>query len=115
LRLQPLYLLLLSLAVAVATPIYAWATHLETEIWLLEIAGYSGAALAFLTALGWDRHSRLKEEARQTESERRRATQRLEQEQERRVIEAKRRCGARGLELHRRKASVAPTKREQHP
>src|SRR5690349_5337326 len=69
LRLQPLYLLLLSLAVAVATPIYAWATHLETEIWLLEIAGYSGAALAFLTALGWDRHSRLKEEARQTESE----------------------------------------------
>jgi hypothetical protein len=113
-RLRPLYLLLLSLAAAVALPIYAWRSHLESEIWLLEIAGYSGAALAFLTALGWDRHSRLQEEARQTAAERRRTTERLEQEQERRVIEAKRRFGALELELLRLKSSVDRTKREQH-
>jgi hypothetical protein len=113
LRPKPLHILILALAAAVVAPIYAWKTHLESEIWLLEIAGYSGAALAFLTALAWDRHSRLQEEARQTEAERRRTTLRLEQEQERRVIEAKRRFGALELELMRLKASVDRTKREQ--
>jgi hypothetical protein len=114
LRLKPLHILFIALAAAVVAPIYAWATELESEIWLLEIAGYSGAALAFLTALMWDRHSRMQEEARQTEAERTRTTQRLEQEQERRVIEAKRRFGALELELLRLKASVDRTKREQH-
>ncbi len=114
LRPKPLHILFLALAAAVAAPIYAWATDLETEIWLLELAGYSGAALAFLTALAWDRHSRLQEETRQAEAERRRTTQRLEQEQERRVIEAKRRFGALELELLRLKSSVDRTKREQH-
>jgi hypothetical protein len=114
LRPKPLHILFLALAAAVAAPIYAWATDLHSEIWLLELAGYSGAALAFLTALAWDRHSRLQEETRQTEAERRRMTQRLEQEQERRVIEAKRRFGALELELMRLKSSVDRTKREQH-
>jgi hypothetical protein len=114
LRLKPLHILFIALAAAVVLPIYAWKTHLESEIWLLEIAGYSGAALAFLTALMWDRHSRMQEEARQAEAERTRTTARLEQEQERRVIEAKRRFGALELELLRLKASVDRTKREQH-
>jgi hypothetical protein len=114
LRPKPLHILFLALAAAVAAPIYAWKTDLHSEIWLLELAGYSGAALAFLTALAWDRHSRLQEEARQAEVERRRVTNRLQQEQERRVIEAKRRFGALELELLRLKSSVDRTKREQH-
>ena len=77
------------------------------------IGGYSGAALAFTTALFWDRHSRLQDEVRQTEAERRRVAERLQQEQERRVVEAKRRFGALELELERLKASIERTKREQ--
>ena len=75
--------------------------HYETGeiIWPLVIGGYSGAALAFITALIWDRHSRLQDEARQTEAERRHDAERLQQEQDRRVIEAKRRFGALELEL----------------
>ena len=83
-------------------------------MWPLVIGGYSGAALAFTTALFWDRHSRLQDEVRQTEAERRRSEERLQQEQERRVVEAKRRFGALELELTRLKASIERTKREQH-
>jgi hypothetical protein len=82
-------------------------------MWPLVIAGYSGAALAFFTALFWDRHSRLQDEVRQAEAERRRTAERLQQEQDRRVVEAKRRFGALELELERLKASIERTKREQ--
>ena len=68
-------------------------------MWPLVIGGYSGAALAFTTALFWDRHSRLQDEVRQAEADRRRTQERLQQEQERRVVEAKRRFGALELEL----------------
>jgi len=116
LRFQPLYLLGLSLAAAVAAPLIALNAWPEERnvVWQLELCGYSGAALAFLTALAWDRHSRLQEEGRQAEAERRRTTQRLEQEQERRTIEARRRFGALELELLRLKTSIDRTKREQH-
>ena len=116
LRFHPLYLLGLSLAAAVAAPLVALSAWPEERnvVWQLELCGYSGAALAFLTALAWDRHSRLQEEGRQAEAERRRTTQRLEQEQERRTIEARRRFGALELELLRLKASIDRTKREQH-
>lgn len=116
LHLTPLYALVLSLAAAVAAPIamiVVWPKDVHINL-PLEIAGYSGAALAFLSALAWDRHSRLQEEARQAEAERRRTAQRLEQEQERRTIEAKRRFGALELELLRLKSSIDRTKREQH-
>jgi hypothetical protein len=112
----PLYALVLSLAAAVAAPIamiFIWPDEVHINL-PLEIAGYSGAALAFLSALAWDRHSRLQEEARQSEAERRRTALRLEQEQERRTIEAKRRFGALELELLRLKSSIDRTKREQH-
>ena len=82
-------------------------------MWPLVIGGYSGAALAFTTALFWDRHSRLQDEVRQSEADRRRTVERLQQEQERRVVEAKRRFGALELELQRLKASIERTKREQ--
>ena len=112
----PLYLLAFSLVAAVAAPIamvFIWPEDRKINI-PLEIAGYSGAALAFLTALAWDRHSRLQEEARTAAAERRRITARLEQEQAHRVIEAKRRFGALELELQRLKSSIDRTKREQH-
>jgi hypothetical protein len=116
LHIPPLYLLGLSILAAVAAPvvmIVVWPEEVHVNL-PLEIAGYSGAALAFLTALAWDRHSRLQEEARQADADRRRTAARLEQEQERRTIEAKRRFGALALELDRLKASIDRTKREQH-
>src|SRR5438046_7081422 len=88
---RPLRVLLLSLGAAVAAPIVGAVLYTGDVIWPLEIVGYSGAALAFLTALAWDRHSRLQEETRQAQAERRRQEQRLQAEQERRVLEAKRR------------------------
>jgi hypothetical protein len=110
---KPFQLLLLSLAAAVAAPLIGAAIYNPDEIWTLELCGYSGAALAFLTALAWDRHSRLQEEARQAAAERKRNETRLEQEQLRREIEAKRRFGALELELLRLKSSIERTQREQ--
>jgi hypothetical protein len=110
---RPFQLLVLSLAVAIVAPIISahyWGNEL---MWSLVIAGYSGAALAFTVALFWDRHSRLQDEVRQNEAERRRVVERLQQEQERRVVEARRRFGALELELQRLQASIERTKREQ--
>lgn len=111
---RPLQLLIGSLIAAIAAPVigaHYWTSEL---IWPLVIGGYSGAALAFTTALFWDRHSRLQDEARQVGAERRRTEDRLKQEQDRRVVEAKRRFGAILVELERLKASIDRTKREQH-
>jgi hypothetical protein len=83
-------------------------------MWSLVIGGYAGAALAFTTALFWDRHSRLQDEVRQQEAERQRVADRLREEQERRVVEARRRFGALELELDRLKSSIDRTQREQH-
>ena len=110
---RPLQLLLLSLIVAVVAPIIGAHYYTGEIIWPLVIGGFSGAALAFTTALFWDRHSRLQDEVAQTEAERRRVAERLQQEQDRRVVEAKRRFGALELELERLKASIERTKREQ--
>src|SRR6185369_3809801 len=109
---RPLQLLVLSLVAAVVAPIIGAHYYTGEIMWPLVIGGYSGAALAFTTALFWDRHSRLQDETRQTEAERRRTAERLRQEQERRVVEAKRRFGALELELERLKASIERTKRE---
>jgi hypothetical protein len=111
---RPFQLLIASLAAAVVAPIIGAEYYTGEIMWPLVIGGYSGAALAFTTALFWDRHSRLQEEARQAEAERRRTSDRLRQEQERRVLEARRRFGALELELERLKASIERTKREQH-
>jgi hypothetical protein len=111
---NPIAVLLLSLGAAVIAPIVGAVFYTGDVIWPLEIVGYSGAALAFLTALGWDRHSRLQEEIKQTAAERRRQEERLRTEQERRVVEAKRRFGALELELERLKSSIDRTQREQH-
>jgi len=110
---RPLQLLVLSLVAAVVAPIIGAHYYTGEIIWPLVIGGYSGAALAFTTALFWDRHSRLQDESRQTEAERRRVAERLQHEQERRVVEAKRRFGALELELERLKASIERTRREQ--
>jgi hypothetical protein len=110
---RPLQLLVLALVAAVVAPIVGAHYYTGEIMWPLVIGGYSGAALAFTTALFWDRHSRLQDEVRQNESEHRRAAARLQQEQERRVVEAKRRFGALELELERLKASIERTKREQ--
>jgi hypothetical protein len=111
---RPLQLLLASLVAAVVAPIIGAHYYTGEIMWPLVIGGYAGAALAFTTALFWDRHSRLQDEVRQAEAERRRAAERLRLEQERRVVEAKRRFGALELELERLKASIDRTKREQH-
>jgi hypothetical protein len=110
---RPLQLLVLSLLAAIVLPIVGAHYYTGEIMWPLVIGGYSGAALAFTTALFWDRHSRLQDEVRQSEAERRRAAERLQQEQDRRVLEAKRRFGALELELERLKASIERTKREQ--
>jgi hypothetical protein len=110
---RPLQLLVLSLLAAIVAPVVGAHYYSGRTMWPTVIGGYSGAALAFTTALFWDRHSRLQDEARQNESERRRIADRLRQEQERRVVEAKRRFGALELELERLKASIDRTKSEQ--
>jgi hypothetical protein len=110
---RPLQLLVAALVAAVVAPIVGAHYYTGEIMWPLVIGGYSGAALAFTTALFWDRHSRLRDEVRQTEAERRRTAERLRQEQERRVVEARRRFGALELELERLRASIDRTKREQ--
>jgi hypothetical protein len=111
---RPLQLLMLALLAAVVTPFVGAELYTGEIMWPLEIAGFSGAALAFVAALAWDRHSRLQDDVRQRESDQQRAAERLQQEQERRVIEAQRRFGALELELLRLKASIDRTQREQH-
>jgi hypothetical protein len=111
---RPLQLLIGALAAAIVTPLVGAQLYTGEIMWPLVIGGYSGAALAFLTALAWDRHSRLQDDVRQLEAERHRTEQRLQQEQDRRVVEAKRRFGALELELLRLKASIDRTKLEQH-
>ena len=110
---RPLQLLVLSLVAAIVAPVVGAHYYSGRTMWPTVIGGYSGAALAFTTALFWDRHSRLQDEVRQSEGERRRTADRLRQEQERRVVEARRRFGALELELERLKASIDRTKREQ--
>jgi hypothetical protein len=110
---RPLQLLLLALIVAAVTPFVGAHLYTGEIMWPLEIAGFSGATLAFTAALFWDRHSRLQDEVRQVENDRRRTQERLQAEQERRVVEAKRRFGALEVELTRLKASIDRTKREQ--
>jgi hypothetical protein len=111
---RPLQLLALALIAAVVWPLLGARWYTGEIMWPLVIGGYSGAALAFFTALFWDRHSRLQDEVRQNEAERHRALERLRQEQEARVVEARRRFGALELELQRLKASIERTKREHH-
>jgi hypothetical protein len=111
---RPLQLLILSLGAAVVLPFIGAHYYTGEIMWPLTIAGFSGAALAFTSALFWDRHLRLQDEVKEAEAERRRAQQRLQEEQERRVIEAKRRFGALEVELTRLKASIERTKLEQH-
>jgi hypothetical protein len=111
---RPLQALILTLVAAVVLPILGAHWYTGEIIWPLVIGGYAGAALAFTTALFWDRHSRLQDEIRQQEAERQRVADRLREEQERRVVEARRRFGALELELERLKASIGRTKREGH-
>ncbi|MGZ4257889.1 MAG: hypothetical protein ACXVRE_09015 [Gaiellaceae bacterium] len=110
---RPFQVLVASLLAAVIAPIVGAVVYSGHTIWPLFLTAYAGAALAFLTALAWDRHSRLETEARQRESEERREQDRLRQAQEHRVLEARRRFGALELELVRLKASIDRTKREQ--
>ncbi len=111
---RPLQALIVTLLAAVVLPILGAHWYTGEIMWPLVIGGYAGAALAFTTALFWDRHSRLQDEARQAEAERQRVADRLREEQERRVVEARRRFGALELELERLKASIERAKREQH-
>jgi len=105
---RPLQLLIGALFAAIVTPLVGAQLYTGEIMWPLVIGGYSGAALA------WDRHSRLQDDVRQLEAERHRTEQRLQQEQDRRVVEARRRFGALELELLRLKASIDRTKLEQH-
>src|SRR3954453_18653313 len=112
---RPLQLLILSLVAAIVLPFIGAHYYTGEIIWPLVIGGFSGAALAFTSALFWDRHSRLQDEGRQAEAEPRRAQERLQQEQDRRVVEAKRRFGALEVELTRLKASIARPKPGRAP
>src|SRR3954453_3369380 len=112
---RPLQLLVLALIAAVVAPVIGAHYYTGEIIWPLVIGGYSGAALAFTTALFWDRHSRLQDEVRQNDADRRRAAERLQQEQDRRVVEAKRRFGALEVELTGLKPSIARPKPGRAP
>src|SRR5262245_63538972 len=85
---RPLQLLILALVAAVVAPIFGAHYYTGEIMWPLVIGGYSGAALAFTAALFWDRHSRLQDEVRQAEAERRRAQARLQEEEGRRGVVA---------------------------
>jgi hypothetical protein len=111
---RPVQLLVLSLVAAVVAPIVGAHYYTGEIMWPLVIGGYSGAALAFISALSWDRHQRNLDLVREAEQERRRTAERLRTEQEQREVEARRRFGALALELERLKASVDRTQREQH-
>jgi hypothetical protein len=111
---RPLQALAATLLAAIVLPVLGAHWYTGKIMWPLVIGGYAGAALAFTTALFWDRHSRLQDEIRQRDAERLRAIERAREEQERRVVEARRRFGALDLELVRLKASIERTKREQH-
>jgi hypothetical protein len=111
---RPLQLLVASLIASIVAPIVGAQYYTGEIIWPLVIGGYSGAALAFTTALFWDRHSRLQDDLRNAETERARTADRLKTEQDRRVVEAKRRFGAILVELERLKSSIDRAKREQH-
>ena len=111
---RPLQLLLLSLGAAIVLPFVGAHYYTGEIMWPLTIAGFSGAALAFTSALFWDRHLRLQDEIKEIEADRSRTARRLQQEQERRVVEAKRRFGALEVELTRLKASIERTKLEHH-
>jgi hypothetical protein len=111
---RPLPLLVGSLLAALIAPAIGADFYPGNAIWPLVITGYSGASLAFLTALAWDRHSRLEADVRQHAADERRQEERLREEQEQRVVEAKRRFSALELELERLHASIDRTKREQH-
>src|SRR4051794_41441178 len=89
---RPLQLLVLSLIVAVAAPIIGAHFYTGEIIWPLVIGGYLSAAPAFSTAPFLDRHSRLQDEARQSQAERRRGTPRPPQEQDPRGLRAQKRC-----------------------
>jgi hypothetical protein len=110
---RPIELLVASLLAALVAPAIAAIFYPGSDIWPLVITAYSGASLAFLTALAWDRHSRMEADARQHRAEERRQEERLREEQERREVEAKRRFSALELELLRLKESIDRTKREQ--
>jgi hypothetical protein len=111
---RPLQLLLLTLVAAIVLPVLGAHWYTGEIMWPLVIGGYASASLAFTTALFWDRHSRLQDEVREREADRQRVVDRLREEQERRVVEARRRFGALELELARLKASIDRAKREQH-
>ena len=111
---RPLQALLLTLIAAIFLPFFGARLYTGEIMWPLFIAGYAGAALAFTTALFWDRHQRLEDSVLQREADRQRAADRLREEQDRRMVEARRRFGAVELELLRLKTSVDRTKLEQH-
>jgi len=113
LSIRPLQLLVLSLLAAVVAPAIGATVYGNRNIWPSVLGSYTGSALAFTTALFWDRHSRLQEETRQNEAELRRVAERLTEEQSRRIVEARRRFGALELELERLRASIDRTKSEQ--
>jgi hypothetical protein len=106
--------LMVGLVLAVVGPIITNNYYDGELIWPLVTGGFTGAVLAFLVALAWDRHQGAVQEAKQAAAEQRRQEEELRKEQERRTLEAKRRFSAIALELERLQASINRTMAEQH-
>jgi hypothetical protein len=110
---RPVKFVMFGLVLAVIGPIVTDFFYPGELIWTLVSGGFTGAVLAFLVALAWDRHQGNMQEAREAATEQRRQEQELHKEQERRTLEAKRRFSAIALELERLQASINRTAAEQ--
>jgi hypothetical protein len=102
------------LVLAIIGPIVTDLYYNGDLLWPVVVATFTGAVLAFLVALAWDRHQDIAQEARTMAAEARAQENELRKEQERRVLEAKRRFSAIALELERLQASINRTMAEQH-
>jgi hypothetical protein len=106
--------LLGGLVLAIVGPIITDFFYDGEFIWPLIVGTFTGAVLAFLVALAWDRPQDALQEARTVAAEARAQEAELHKEQERRTLEAKRRFSAIALELERLQASINRTMAEQH-
>lgn len=106
-------LLLAGICIAVATPILSARSYGAVVTWPALATSFSSTCLAFLVALAWDRRQRTVADHKEAAAEAAREEAERRSEQDRRLLEAKRRFSAIALELERIEASLRRTVAEQ--
>lgn len=106
-------LLLVGVFVAVVTPVLSARSYGAVVTWPAMATSFSATCLAFLVALAWDRRQRNVADQKEIAAEAKREEGERSGEQDRRVLEAKRRFAAIALELARIEASLRRTSAEQ--